>query len=84
MTKREREVVALIAEGLSNKEMAERLNIAVHTVKSHMHNVLEKLGLHSRLQVAAHVHEAIMCTTFEVGASSSRKSGNSSTEERDG
>jgi ATP/maltotriose-dependent transcriptional regulator MalT len=56
MTKREREVVALIAEGLSNQEMAERLHIALHTVKSHMHNVLEKLGLHSRLQVAAYVH----------------------------
>jgi DNA-binding CsgD family transcriptional regulator len=56
MTKREREVVALIAEGLSNKEIAERLRIALHTVKSHMHNVLEKLSLHSRLQVAAYVH----------------------------
>ena len=56
MSKREREVVGLIAEGLSNKEMAERLHIALHTVKSHMHNVLEKLGLHSRLQVAAYVH----------------------------
>jgi ATP/maltotriose-dependent transcriptional regulator MalT len=56
MTKREWEVVGLIAEGLSNQEMAERLHIALHTVKSHMHNVLEKLGLHSRLQVAAYVH----------------------------
>jgi DNA-binding NarL/FixJ family response regulator len=56
MTKREWEVVALIAEGLSNKEMGERLHIALHTVKSHMHNVLEKLSLHSRLQVAAYVH----------------------------
>jgi ATP/maltotriose-dependent transcriptional regulator MalT len=56
ITKREREVMELIAEGLSNKEMAKRLHIALHTVKSHMHNVLEKLGLHSRLQVAAYVH----------------------------
>lgn len=56
MTKREREVVALIGEGLSNKEIAERLGIALHTVKSHMHNVLEKLALHSRLQVAAYAH----------------------------
>jgi ATP/maltotriose-dependent transcriptional regulator MalT len=48
--------MGLIAEGLSNQEMAERLHIALHTVKSHMHNVLEKLGLHSRLQVSAHVH----------------------------
>jgi len=56
MTRREHEVVALIGEGLSNKEIAERLHIALHTVKSHMHNVLEKLALHSRLQVAAHAH----------------------------
>jgi DNA-binding NarL/FixJ family response regulator len=56
MTKREQEIVALIGEGLSNKEIAERLQIALHTVKSHVHNVLEKLALHSRLQVAAYAH----------------------------
>jgi DNA-binding NarL/FixJ family response regulator len=53
LTKREREVVDLISEGLSNKEIALRLHIATHTVKSHVHNVLEKLALHSRLEVAA-------------------------------
>jgi DNA-binding NarL/FixJ family response regulator len=56
MTKREGEVVALIGEGLSNREIAERLQIALYTVKSHVHNVLEKLALHTRLQVAAHAH----------------------------
>jgi two-component system, NarL family, nitrate/nitrite response regulator NarL len=56
MTRREREVIALIGEGLSNKEIAARLHIAIHTVKSHMHNVLEKLALQSRLQVAAYAH----------------------------
>ena len=56
LTNREREVIALLGEGLSNKEMAARLNIAVHTVKSHVHNVLEKLALHSRLEVAAFTH----------------------------
>lgn len=50
---REIDVVELLGDGLSNKEIAERLNIAVHTVKSHVHNVLEKLALHSRLEVAA-------------------------------
>ena len=60
MTKREREIIALIAEGLSNKEIAQRLNIATFTVKSHVHNILEKLALHSRLQIAKHTHnEAI-------------------------
>ncbi|HEV8266243.1 MAG TPA: response regulator transcription factor [Gemmatimonadales bacterium] len=58
MTKREREVTSLIAEGLSNKEIAQRLNIATYTVKSHVHNILEKLALHSRLQIAAHAHKS--------------------------
>ena len=56
MTKREREIIALIADGLSNKDMAHRLNIEIHTVKSHVHNILEKLALHSRLQISAYVH----------------------------
>jgi DNA-binding NarL/FixJ family response regulator len=53
MTRREREVIELIGEGLSNKEIAQRLNIAAHTVKSHVRNVMEKLALHTRLQIAA-------------------------------
>jgi len=56
-TNRELEVIALLGEGLSNKEIATRLNIAVHTVKSHVHNVLEKLALHSRLEVVAFTHK---------------------------
>jgi DNA-binding NarL/FixJ family response regulator len=56
MTHREREVIALIAVGLSNKEIAKRLNIATDTVKSHVRNVMEKLALHSRLQIAAYAH----------------------------
>jgi DNA-binding NarL/FixJ family response regulator len=56
MTPREREVVDLIGEGLSNKEIAARLNIATHTVKSHVRNVMEKLALHTRLQIAAYSH----------------------------
>ena len=56
MTPREREVVALIAAGHSNKEIADRLHIAVHTVKCHVHAVLEKLALRSRLEIAAYAH----------------------------
>ena len=58
MTNREREVIGLIAEGLSNKDIAQRLNIATHTVKSHVHNILEKLALHTRLEIAAHAHQS--------------------------
>jgi DNA-binding NarL/FixJ family response regulator len=56
MTRREQEIIALIAQGMSNKEIARSLNLATHTVKSHVHNILEKLALHSRLQVAAYSH----------------------------
>ena len=58
LTNRERQVIELLGEGLSNKEIATRLHIAVHTVKSHVHNVLEKLALRSRLEVAAFSHAA--------------------------
>jgi DNA-binding NarL/FixJ family response regulator len=57
MTSREREIIALISDGLSNKKIAERLSIATHTVKSHVHNVMEKLALHSRLQISNFAHE---------------------------
>jgi DNA-binding NarL/FixJ family response regulator len=57
MTKREREVIVLIAEGLSNKEIAQRLNLSTYTVKSHIHNILEKMALHSRLQIATHFRD---------------------------
>jgi DNA-binding NarL/FixJ family response regulator len=56
MTAREQEVIALIGQGMSNKEIAQNLNLATFTVKSHVHNILEKLALHSRLQVAAYSH----------------------------
>jgi two-component system nitrate/nitrite response regulator NarL len=49
-------VIGLIAVGMSNKEIAKRLNIATDTVKSHVRNVMEKLALHTRLQIAAYAH----------------------------
>jgi DNA-binding NarL/FixJ family response regulator len=57
MTKREREIIALIADGQSNKEVAQQLNIATHTVKSHVHNIMEKLAIHTRLQIARFMRE---------------------------
>ncbi len=56
MTSRERDVIALIAEGLSNKDIAQRLHLATDTVKSHVHNILEKLALHTRLEIARFAH----------------------------
>jgi two-component system NarL family response regulator len=56
MTSREQDVIGHIAAGKSNKEIASELNIAVYTVKSHVHNILEKLALHTRLELAMYAH----------------------------
>jgi two-component system nitrate/nitrite response regulator NarL len=55
LTRREREILALIDQGLSNKEIARTLRIEVATVKNHVHNLLEKLGVERRAQAAARV-----------------------------
>jgi DNA-binding NarL/FixJ family response regulator len=57
MTSRERDVINLIAEGESNKAIARRLHISPHTDKSHVRNIMEKLTLHTRLQIAAYAHQ---------------------------
>ena len=59
LTKREREIMGLIDEGLSNKEIAKRLRIEVATVKNHVHNILEKLQVHRRGEAAARVRAAL-------------------------
>ena len=58
MTKRELDLIELIAEGFTNKEIAQKLNISTYTVKSHVHNILAKLALSTRIQIAKHVHLA--------------------------
>jgi len=52
MTKREREVIELLGEGMSNKEIGQKIRISTYTVKSHIHNIMEKLALHTRLEIA--------------------------------
>lgn len=56
LTKREMQVVALIADGFTNKEIAQKLHLSTYTVKSHVHNILEKLTLNTRVQIARHAH----------------------------
>lgn len=53
LSQREREILALLVEGLNNKEIAKRLGIAQNTVRAHAQNILTKLQLHSRLEAAA-------------------------------
>ena len=52
MTKREKEVIGFLGEGLSNKEIGQKTSISIYTVKSHIHNIMEKLALHTRLEIA--------------------------------
>jgi DNA-binding NarL/FixJ family response regulator len=52
LTSREEAVLALIASGATNAEIAEELSISVHTVKSHVQNLLRKLGVSSRREAA--------------------------------
>jgi DNA-binding NarL/FixJ family response regulator len=56
LTKRERQVIVLIADGFTNKEIAQKLHLSTYTVKSHVHNILEKLSLSTRVQIAKHAH----------------------------
>lgn len=55
LTKRETEIVRLIDEGLTNKEIAVHLHIEVSTVKNHVHNILDKLHLHNRYSAVKHI-----------------------------
>jgi DNA-binding NarL/FixJ family response regulator len=58
MTKREKQVIELISEGYSNKEIARQLHLSPYTVKSHVHNILEKLALSTRVQIAKYLHDS--------------------------
>ncbi len=53
LTPREREVAGLLVLGMSNRKIADRLDIALHTVKSHVHRVLTKLSVNNRLEIAS-------------------------------
>lgn len=57
LSPREQEVTRLVMEGLNNKDIAARLSLSVGTIKIHLHNIYEKLGIRSRLQLAAQARE---------------------------
>jgi DNA-binding NarL/FixJ family response regulator len=69
LTERETDVLRLISLGLSNKQIARRLNIGEGTVKTHVSNVLNKLGLQSRTQAALHAVRLGLVSQAEVGTS---------------
>jgi two-component system nitrate/nitrite response regulator NarL len=66
LTTREREILRLIDGGLSNKEIAGRLSIEVATVKNHVHNILEKLHVHTRSEAAARLRDRSVPSHFRL------------------
>ena len=66
LTAREREVAAMVAQGLSNRQIAQELYLSEHTVKNHISKILRKLGLASRAEVAAWATGRLLLTpSFE-------------------
>ena len=61
LSQREREIVALVAQGFKNKEMAEKMFISEQTVKNHLHNIFDKLGVSDRLELALYaIHHRLI------------------------
>jgi len=58
LSRRERDVLEWMAEGLQNKEIAQRLDISLATVRNHVHNLLEKLEVHSKLEAISLAYRA--------------------------
>lgn len=58
LTPREREITSLVAEGMTNRELSDRLNISVETARWHVKNALRKLGLRDRTELVVHWHSA--------------------------
>jgi DNA-binding NarL/FixJ family response regulator len=56
MTSREKQVIGLIGEGLTNTQIGRLLHLSSRAMKSHVHNITEKLALHSRLEIANYVY----------------------------
>ena len=53
LTKREKQILESVARGLQNKEIAQELSISLATVRNHVHHILEKLEVHSKLEAVS-------------------------------
>jgi DNA-binding NarL/FixJ family response regulator len=72
LTRREHEIVDLIACGLSNREISKRLTIEMSTVKNHVHNILDKLQVGCRADAVARLRHSMMVTRSDALASDER------------
>jgi DNA-binding NarL/FixJ family response regulator len=57
LTNREMEIISLLSNGLSNQQIAEKLFVSEHTVKSHLYNIFRKINVHNRIQALNWIHQ---------------------------
>jgi len=72
LSKREEEVVRFIAEGLSNRDIAQALNLSEHTIKNHLFHIFEKLGVSNRVELVCVV--PLLGTRTDMNAANMPKS----------
>jgi DNA-binding NarL/FixJ family response regulator len=70
MTVRERDVIRLLGDGMTNKEIGQKIHISTYTVKSHIHNIMEKLALHTRLEIAnySYTDQTLLTVTKSISS----------------
>ena len=69
LTHRQRQILSLVAQGLSNKEIARQLNLSIATVKNHLHNIFSKLGVGGRAEALARLRDEPWLVRSARGAS---------------
>ena len=70
LSRRERELMTLLHDGLSNKQIAGRLNLAEQTVKNHVHRILRKVGAPDRLAIVARANSGLLSGTRSIETAS--------------
>jgi len=79
LTRREREIIRLMTDGFSNKQIARALDIRIATVKNHVHSILGKLGVQRRGEVAALAYRGLVAGSGDLGLPSPTLDGHSET-----
>lgn len=75
LTEREREIIRLVGQGLSNKEIAYKLSISHSTVRHHMTNIFDKVGVANRQKLLVHAHQFRSASAMRTRSSPARASG---------
>jgi DNA-binding NarL/FixJ family response regulator len=69
LTRQEREIIALVCEGLKDRQIADRLSIKTETVRGHLHSIFSKLGASDRFElfILAHLYDVVLPPIEEEG-----------------